>query len=234
MRPGNGFNVLTIYEILTDLIPGTIVLISFLTLFRVSPPSSSVSGLAVIQLLFGGFVIGHVLRYLRQRTSSYDLFFEKLYNPETDIERYVHERLPRHFRITRREHQNNENDKSDPYSGMDGIEALFLMLHSLETPPLRRGLRIEATFSFYRNMLVGSLVVCLLSITGLVVKWIAPSHVSSIYTLWGFLAGSVLAFIIFKNRKDTYESFFVKYIFIDFYLSLVDYYKDNDQKNKQS
>lgn len=205
-------SVLDLYDVLTDLIPGTMVVSSALLIYPpllegIRPPN-----LFWIGALFGGYITGHFLRVVRDLGSPETDFQDSLRERDSYIHAEVYNQIQDRFEL-----DSSGEDSGTLYAGVSDAEVMPLVLSYLETRPAVRALRMQSMYSFYRSMYVGSTVVLGLGVLALILKAVRDPWVTSWTAALLALLLAVVGVLVFRVRREKFKERFVTYTFLDFY-----------------
>lgn len=203
-------SVLSIYDVLTTLIPGATVLLAGFLLFPVEDTAvAASSGFLVFALLIGSLLVGHFVQWLRSQFGKQPDEFQRRMNavrnenPETSIDEDALEMANQRFDI--------DEEVGD-------TDRLRLILSHLETRPAVRALRFQAIYSFYRSLVPASLLGVCLSLAALLLKCLQSSiPVRGTGYILVTLFGSIIVAFVSRNRRDDFEALFIGYAIREFY-----------------
>jgi hypothetical protein len=209
---------LELYDILANLIPGGVLLISIAVVFQVeSYINFSNNSLAAATFLIAAFVLGHIIQAVASYIDGQPTLFgdvirytrgENIDHPPlriTVVEKSVWPIMKKKF---------NLSDDFDDYG------ALFrLLLSHIETTPTVRALRFQSLHSFHRSMWAVGYITAILSILGWGLKWQTVVDVRSCWILLASFVASIVTIIVFKSRKEKMNERFIQYAMVDLYIS---------------
>jgi hypothetical protein len=239
MAISRSFRVLSLYDIVANLLPGALVPVVTVVLFPwVFSGIGSSGGLAVGGFVIISYVSGLVLQAIgswRDHPTTFSKTLDAACGSNSDDSP---------IKVTHVEESFWPLSKR-AFSLPDDFEnkgRLFkLVLSYLETTPTNRALRFQALYSLYRSIWVAAwvtvvftLIKVVLTIFGIIsqANCIGPilsiqfgflaqypalpsTYVCSVDLLVGVLA--VGGVFVFGNRKEHFDKVFIKYVFIDFY-----------------
>jgi len=163
----------------------------------------------VFTILFGSFLLGHIVQWLRGRFGRQPGEFQRRMedvregNERNDIHKKFLEQTNGYFEI------------SDDF---DDLERFRLVLSYLETRPPVRALRFQSIYSFYRSLVVAALFGFGLSVLGAIL-YLTPAifPIRGIgYILFNSVATGLVAYTSWK-RRNKFEDIFVGYAVREFY-----------------
>lgn len=204
------------YDVLTDMIPGTTVVISAFLLYPPLLTAITISNLFWVAILIGGYVAGHFLRVVRDIGPQASDFQDRLREGETHFDETVYELLPDHFELP------DVTEKSDTlFPDIPDSSVMPLVLSYLETRPAVRALRMQSMYSFYRSMTVASLVVFGMAVLSLCLKPVQAGLVSSWEKVAIVFILSGIGIPVFRLRREKFKNRFVRYTIQEYYIDRV-------------
>lgn len=211
MPLGPQLSVLSLYDVLTDLIPGaTVLLFAFLVFEVESTVVASSDTVFVFALLLGSLLVGHVVQWLRGMFGKQPDEFQRQMTAVRDDSDGVNSVQKGFLKGT-----NNYFDIDDEF---DDGERFRLVLSYLETRPSVRALRFQSVYSFYRSLLVAGWIGIGVSILALVLH-VCQSNLpvrGLPYLLFTLIFAAVLVYASWE-RRNKFEKVFVGYVIREFY-----------------
>lgn len=225
MAIGRALSILSLYDLLANLIPGVAWAVITILLFPVdwfAINPSNAPGTFVAAVLVFGFIAGHIAQWfgssldyrLQQRNHDGDDLFtrtmsaiedEKEETPLGDVTR-----VEKDFWC----HAQKQFNLPDEFPKTSKL--LLLVLSYLETRPATRASRFQAIHTFHRSMWAASILA-----TGMAILAIIFTALGWIPTTWPalivILIGTAVSIFVFNNRKNRFEKTFLRYVFLDFY-----------------
>ncbi|MFC7098852.1 hypothetical protein [Halobaculum marinum] len=215
------FQALEIYDILTNLVPGGILLLSVSVVIKIEEyVSFQNSGISIGISLIAAFVLGHVIQAIASQLNGTPTLFGRIVRSSkgedvddlsvriTHIEESLWPMVKRKFSLP---------EDFDDYGAL-----MRLLISHLETIPATRALRFQALFSFHRSMWAVSMIVAGLVMVGVFLKCLGIVAVRSYLILVVTAIGSLMSILIFRSRKEKFNRLFVQYTIVDFYSDQID------------
>lgn len=203
-------SVLSLYDLLTQLIPGATVALSAFIVFPVEETAlASSSTTLAFAVLLGSFLSGHVVQWLRGKFGRQPDEFQQ----RMEAVRNGEERDAIHKRFL---NQTNHYFAID--DGLDDADRLRLVLSYLETRPSVRALRFQSIYSFHRSLFVAALLGVGISVIalGLYACQAGLPVRGPLYIGFNGGAATLLAYAS-RERRDKFEGVFVGYAIREFY-----------------
>ncbi|MDG5819665.1 hypothetical protein [Natronococcus sp. A-GB7] len=221
--------VLNLYDVLTDLIPGAAFLLFIAILFPVETlPIFEASGAMILITVIGSLILGHMIQWVRG--------WECLWKQPDVFQHTMRQiRLESDLSAPRRDNNPNNTENSLPmstvrYQFLTLVDEIFeldntvsdteryqIVLSFLETRPPVRALRFQSLYSFYRSMVVTSwaiLTIGVVAIGSFLLGWIPTRPLPVLISV--VLLGLILA-VVTRERRDRFEKTFVGYAIREFY-----------------
>jgi hypothetical protein len=221
---GPPLKTLDIYDVLTNLVPGAVFLLSLIGLFV--PPneiSSITSGGAVAAFLVISYVLGHAVQWLGSEMEGTPLLFrdtmmrirgEELEDGDLRTDIALSDVEERFWKICAREF-----DLSEDFSNYGKL--LQLITSRLETTGAGRASRFQSIYSFHRSMWAACTAILAITIISIPVVLALRDR----FPILGYGIVSVSATIglfVFQDRKQKFDKTFISYLIVDFYTTHVD------------
>jgi len=221
MTVARTFRALELYDILANLVPGAVLLLSVDAIFRVEDYVSFSNGAFMIGVfLIVSLVSGHVIQTVASLLNGTPQLFgniikvsqgEEVEGVEieiTHIEEALWPLMQQKFALP---------DDFDDYG-----ELFRLLLSYIETTPATRALRFQALHSFHRSIWAVGFVTASLTLVGMLLKCMDIVGTRPWTTLGLSLAGSFLVILVFQRRKEKMNKRFIQYAIVDFYSDQMD------------
>lgn len=207
---------LDIYDLLTDLIPGAVVLGFVYLLFPIEDTAlMETTGVFAFIVIIVSFVFGHVVQWLR----GYFFKQPKAFQETMSVVR-GEESSSRALEVNAI-HETFEREVDGAFDLRDedvgDTERFKLVLSYLETRPPVRAIKFQTLYSFHRSMVVASTLGVVLSITALTLARIGFDSTRHPYILLVALLFGVTLVIVSRSRRDKFEKEFVGYAIREFY-----------------
>lgn len=204
-------SVLSLYDILTDLIPGaTVLLFAFIVFPLESTVMTTSNALLVFSLLLGSLIVGHLVQWLRgefgKQPGEFQRQMEAVRNDGDEVNSIQETFLQQ------------TNDYFDIDDKFDDGERFRLVLSYLEASPSVRALRFQSIYSFYRSLFVAALLGVGFSIVALILCCFQVNSFlrESQYILFNGVFAALLAYAC-RERRNKFEKVFVGYVVREFY-----------------
>jgi len=219
MSVSQTFRSLAFYDILTNLVPGIVVLFAFVVL--VSPVElfgELPVGVATAGFLVVAYIAGHVTQALGSWFDNPTTFGETV----ASVQSGEYDDSPITITHVEKEFWSSCVDVFDipnPNEFENYGRLLELVLSHLETTPYTRALRFQALHSFHRSMWATTWVITV------AVPVAGGLHYLGVITLYstviagGIFVFSVIGILVFNRRKTEFDKVFIKYAIADFYES---------------
>ena len=233
------FQSLQIYDILANLLPGTMLLIVLITTVQIEEYLGNMSStLLVAVFLIVGFIIGHIVQAVASQLNGPPRLFGLVVAELRGVEPYnpsgSFEFLPQQMRgwmglrrstlsdlsITEVEERfwpiaKEEFDLTEEFEHHGRL--MQLVLSYLETVPATRALRFQSVHTFHRSMWgMWYLSVVLVTTVGVASYFnLILSRGSVVLTIMAIL--SLFGILVFGQRKEKFNEKVVEYAIIDFY-----------------
>lgn len=204
-------SVLSLYDVLTDLIPGaTVVLFAFLVFKVETTVLASSNTIFVFVVLLVSLLVGHVVQWLRGKFGKQPGEFQRLMKAVRDDSDEVNS--------VQKDFLEGTNNYFEIDNEFDDGERFRLVLSYLETRPAVRALRFQSVYSFYRSLFVAALIGVGLSIVALGLHACQSNlPVRGLpYILFTGLSAAVLVYASWE-RRDKFEKAFVGYVIREFH-----------------
>lgn len=212
-------NVLNLYDVLTDFVPGVTVIGALAVLFRVETLATPNLGTLLAGIAVGGYVVGHLLQSARSRIwGTPDLFqrvASSLHAGAEETPLGTVSDVEAAFLDHCRERFNLGEDFED------WSQLFRLVVSELETQPERRALRFQALHSFYWSMAVASAAIALLAGgAGVMAVGTDNGLVRSPGIAAGVLVASLVVAVVFELRRRAFQRHFVRYLITDIHVAM--------------
>jgi len=227
MVAGNSLQNLSLYDFLTDFIPGATLL---LYLYLIIPIEDLVTVEQTSILLFGffvaAFVLGHMLQWLREviesESNTFAATMDNVRAENGDIDPSdVDENSTLEITPVHHDFLEKTNEVFELEDGFSDRERFRLVETYLETRPYQRTFRFRRLLSFYRSMFVATIIGLLAALLGLAGNLCGVGPFRGYSILLPLLAISVLLLISFYNRRSEFEEAYVSYAIREFYLDQI-------------
>lgn len=217
MAVARSFRALELYDVLTNLVPGAVVLLILSVVFPAEDfiPAST-GALGVGAFLVSALVFGHIVQVAASWLDGTPKLFgnviratrgedvEDLSIDITHVEESVWPLMKRQFALP---------------EGYDNYSEMFrLLLSYIETTPTTRALRFQALHSFHRSMWAVGHISALITVLGILLKCTGLVAVRSWEVLGLALVGSFIGIWVFERRKEKMNKRFIQYVIADFYI----------------
>lgn len=217
MAVARSFRALELYDVLSNLVPGAVVILVLGVVFPVEdslPASTGAIGAGVF--LVSALVFGHIVQVVASRLDGTPELFGNVIRVARDenvdgvpiaithVEESVWPLMKRQFALP---------EDFDNYG-----EMFRLLLSYIETTPATRALRFQALHSFYRSMWAVGHIAVLITVLGILLKYTGLVAVRSWPVLSLALVGSFIGIWIFGQRKEKMNKRFIQYAIADFYI----------------
>ncbi|SFC24000.1 hypothetical protein SAMN05444422_10614 [Halobiforma haloterrestris] len=217
MAVARSFRALELYDVLTNLVPGAVVLLIPSIIFPVENFISSSTGtLGAGAFLVSALVFGHIVQVIASWLDGTPKLFGKVIRATrgedvgdlpidiTYVEESVWPLMERQFALP---------ENFDDYG-----EMFRLLLSYIETTPATRALRFQALHSFHRSMWAVGHIAVLITTIGILLKRTGLVTVRSWPVLSLALIGSLIGIWVFGQRKEKMNKRFIQYAIADFYI----------------
>ena len=204
-------SVLSLYDVLTDLIPGaTVLLFAFLVFPLESTAVTASNALLVFSLLLGSLIVGHLVQWLRGKFGKQPGEFQRqmdVIRKHSSLANSIQESF---LQLT--------NDYFHIDYEFDDGERFRLVLSYLETSPSVRALRFQSLYSFYRSLLIAALLGIGLSLVALAI-FMTPVNLPTRGFHYIIFNGGFAALLAYasRERRNKFEKIFVGYVIREFY-----------------
>lgn len=230
MAVAQSFRALELYDVLTNLVPGAVVLLVLSVIFPVENfiPAST-GALGVGAFLVSALVFGHIIQGVASWLDGTPQLFGNVMRAArgedvgdlpidiTHVEESVWPLMKRQFVLP---------------EGFDSYGEMFrLLLSYIETTPTTRALRFQALHSFHRSMWAVGHIAVLITVMGILLKCSELVTVRSWSVLGLALVGSFIGIWVFGQRKKKMNKRFIQYTIADFYIHQTE---KLDIRNRQS
>lgn len=229
MSISRSFRALELYDVLTNLVPGAVLLLAISAIFRVEEYIRfSTSAFAAGAFLVSALVFGHFIQVIASELDGTPTLFgdvirigqgEDIDGVEitvTSVEEAIWPLMKRKFAIP------------DDYKDYGNL--FRLLLSYIETTPATRALRFQALHAFHRSMWAVGFVVLVLTLTAILLKWMNVVAVRSWPILGLTVTGSFVGIGVFRRRKEKMNRRFIQYAMADFYIDQLN--EINGRKNR--
>ncbi len=215
MSVARTFRVLELFDVLSNLIPGGILILTPYVLFSTRGLEDKVNPVVLFAaFLLLAYVFGHIVQYIASRVLDTPTLFqstiEDVISDSDDSRISVSEVEGRFWEYCKSHFELSED--FDDYE-----KVLQLILSYLETTPATRALRFQALYSFSRNMYIVSVVGIVASTAALAGDAIGLAHARSVSLAILVLLLSVVMLLVFRERAKKFEKKFIEYTIFDFY-----------------
>lgn len=234
------FGSLHIYNILANLLPGTMLIFVLSAVVPVEDHLAKLSpGILIAALLIIGFVAGHLVQMVASHLNGRPRLFSQVVSNIRGTEPYspggTLEQLPQSLRgfmgferadisdmhLTEVEEDiwelsKDQFDLTDDFSN-DG-RLMQLILSYLESVPASRALRFQSIHTFHRSMWGGWFLSLFLVLLVGIAGFLDILTTRSPLILGTIAIVSVLGIWVFGQRKEKFNRMFVEYTIIDFYV----------------
>jgi len=217
MAVAQSFRALELYDVLSNLVPGAVVLLALSFVFPVENPNPLLTGaIGVGVFLVSALVLGHVVQVLASWLDGTPKLFGNVIRATrgedvddlpidiTHVEESVWPLMKRQFALPA---------EYDNYG-----EMFRLLLSYIETTPTTRALRFQALHSFHRSMWAVGHIAVLITVLGILLKCTGQIATRSWPVLGLALVGSFIGIWVFERRKEKMNKRFIQYAIADFYI----------------
>ncbi|WP_152421733.1 hypothetical protein [Haloferax denitrificans] len=208
---------LELYDVLANLIPGSILLLSVGVVIEIER-YFELSNIAVAAAIFAvlAFTFGHVIQAFASWLNGTPRLFGDVIDsvrfggPEeisirvSHVERMAWPLLQRRFCL--------------PSDFEDNGTLFRLLLSYIETTPATRSLRFQAIHSFHRSMSAAWVLVIAMVPASLLLDSCGLVEARSIPILSALVLGSAVFALVFNNRKKKFNKLFIQYALADLYM----------------
>lgn len=217
MSVSQTFRSLAFYDIITNLVPGIVVLFAFVVLMS---PVGLFGELTVVVATSGFLVIAYTAGHITQALGSW---FD---NPTTfgetikSVQSGEYDDSPITITHVEKEFWNsciNVFDIPNPDEFEDYGRLLELVLSHLETTSYTRALRFQALHSFHRSMWAASWLITVSVPVAGVLHYLGVIALYSMVITGGIFVSGVVGILVFNRRKTEFDKVFIKYAIADFY-----------------
>lgn len=219
------FSSLGVYDILANLIPGSVLIIAIGATVDVGTSIRlSSSTLTAAVFLVAAFVMGHFIQAIASELDGTPTLFGAIMEELNGS----HDRdIPIELTVIEESVWPMMRKKFDLPDEFDNYGHLFrLLLSYLETTPSIRSLRFQSLHSYYRSMwAVWYLVAATVIVVG-ILDFFRVIRSRSILVLIGILVLARFGIYVFGSRKEKFNQRFVQYVIIDFYNDQINEYGD--------
>jgi len=227
MVVGNSLQNLSLYDFLTDFIPGaTLLLYLYLTIPIEDLVTVEQTSILLFGLFVAAFVLGHMIQWLREviesESNTFTATMDNVRAENGDIDSTDVDKNSS-LDITQIHHDflDKTNELFNLENGFNDRERFRLVETYLETRPYQRTFRFRRLLSFYRSMFVTTIIGSLAVLIGIASNLIGIGQFRGYSILLPLLALSVLLPISFYNRRSEFEEAYVSYAIREFYLDQV-------------
>lgn len=215
MSVSKTFTTFTLYDLVSNIIPGATVLITGTVLFLpLTKPDLWSGGAVLTAFVIMSFLFGRVIQAVASYCDNPEMFGDM-------VDAIGDESLEAPFTLTEIEKTFWTNCKSELSLTEDFDNHARLMkaiLSYLETRPAVRALRFQAIWTFCRNMYIVGWITIAMGFIAFTTYSIMP-HMGRSVLISGFiLIGGFVELAVFHNRREKFNKTFIKYLFIDFHL----------------
>lgn len=210
MSVGQPFRVLNLYDVLTNLIPGVVIIGSPYIYYDLEFSLET-----VFTILIAGYLAGHAVQFLRTLIQTPSTFQETM---EIVKEGTASESPLGKVTTVQKEFVEicwEEFDLDETYNSYG--ELFKMLLSYLETVPASRALRFQAIYSFNRSMVISLVITAAIAIIAILLDLFGILYTESIFKVFGILIGSLIGCVVFHIRTEEFEKDFVRYVILDFY-----------------
>ncbi len=228
MSIARSFRALEFYDVLANLVPGSVFLLAIGVVVKVEKYVQFSNGTVAAGIfLVSALVIGHVIQAFASWLDGTPTLFgdiiratrdedvEDLSVDITHVEEAIWPMMKRKFGLP---------DGYEDYGGM-----FRLLLSYIETTPATRALRFQALHSFHRSMWAVWFLVIIITAIALLLNCANILVARS----WAVLLGTVLVsfpgILFFRQRKEKFNQRFIQYAIADFYSDQIDEINDRSQ-----
>lgn len=215
MSANNSFSSFTLYDLISNIVPGAIVLLTgTILLLPFTQPGLASGGPILTAFVILSFLFGRGIQAVASHFDTPQMFGKVVDAIEDDS-------LESPFTLTQIEEEfweNCESELSLTKNFNHNGRLMKAILSYLETRPAVRALRFQAIWTFCRNMCVVSWITIGLSFITAIIYAIRPELGGSVWLSFLLLIAGFAELAIFDGRKKKFNKTFIKYIFIDFYV----------------
>lgn len=219
MSVSQTFRSLAFYDILTNLVPGIVVMFALVVL--ISPVEffgQLPVGVATAGFLVVAYIAGHVTQALGSWFDNPTTFGETV----KSVQSGEYDDSPITITHIEKEFWNSCVDVFDipnPDEFENYGRLLELVLSHLETTPYTRALRFQALHSFHRSMWAATWVIAVAVPVAGGLHYLGVITLHSTVIAGGIFVFSVIGILVFNRRKTEFDKVFIKYAIADFYES---------------
>lgn len=215
MSISNTFTTFTLYDLVSNIIPGSTVLITGTILFLPFAESRVISGGSILAaFVIMSFLFGRAIQAVASYFDDPRMFGDM-------VDAIDDRSLKPPFELTEIEESFWENCKSE-LSLTENFDSnsrlLKAILSYLETKPAARALRFQAIWTFCRNMCTVGWITIAIGFTAFVIYTVIPDLGGSVWVCALVTVAGFIELAVFDNRRNKFNKIFIKYVFIDFYL----------------
>ena len=216
MTVARTFRALEFYDILANLVPGAVLLLTLSAIFQIEKYIRFSTGtIAAGVFLVTALVFGHIIQAIASELDGKNTLFGEVIQatredtekePTIEVNHVVESVWPlmkRKFAL--------------PDDFNDYGELFRLVLSYIETTPATRALRFQALHSFHRSMWAVGYITSILTLVGALLKCIGWIGVRPWPILGLILLGSIGGTLVFGKRKKKMNQLFIQYTLVDFY-----------------
>ena len=221
MGVARAFRSLELYDILANLVPGSVLVIFIGVVFGIETYIPLPTGAVTLGVfLIIALTSGHIIQFVASRLEGTPTLFGTVVRaskrediddvpiPITHIEEAFWPLMEQKFALP---------EDFDDYG-----EMLRLLMSYVETTPATRALRFQALHSFHRSMWAVWYLGAGLAIVGTALKLFDFIIVRSWPVLGISLIGALAGIRIFRIRKEKFNRLFIQYAIVDFYTDQVE------------
>ncbi len=212
------FRVLGLYDVLTNLIPGAVLLLAVSIALGVSTGGQK-TGIIIAIFAVLSFIAGHIVQAVASRWEGQPTLFG-----DTVAVARGEEDVSTSITITEVEKKFwplcvRTFDLDEEFENYGKL--IRLVLSHLETVSKTRALRFQAIHSFHRSMWAVSWLIVLIAVVIGVIKCSGLLEATTYLVLGGELVLGVIGGVVFGRRKEKFNKRFIEYLIADFYADRV-------------
>lgn len=225
MTIGRSLSILSLYDLLANLIPGLAWAIITILLFPVdwfAINSTNAPGTFVVAVIIFGFIAGHIAQWfgstlddkLQDRNHDGVDLFTRTMNAINDDQDETPIGCVTRIEENFWDHAQKQFDLPDDFPKTSKL--FLLVLSYLETRPATRASRFQAIHTFHRSMWAASILSFAMTFIAIIfaaVGWTSTKWPALIV----IFAATLVSIYVFNNRKNHFEKTFLRYVFLDFY-----------------
>lgn len=213
------FRSLAFYDILTNMVPGIVVLFAFVVLiFPVEFFGELPDGIAVTGFFVVAYITGHVTQSLGSWRDNPTTFGDTI----KSVQSGEYNDAPITITHVEKEFWNSCVDvfdiqKQNEFKNYGRL--LELVLSHLETTSYTRALRFQALHSFHRSMWAATWLITVAVPLAGALHYFGIITLHSLVIGGGIFVSSIIGIIVFNRRKKEFDKVFINYAIAEFYAS---------------